>query len=440
VLLCAVCAGCAWIRPAQSGTPESTERERADLPTVYNPATGNYEPVEHPQELVDTVVFTEDTRTTPVTSIEDPARGKKAVYDLTFLMPFGAEGIIDVDEGVEPKLRRFLHYYGGVKMALAEMREDGLYFNTRVYDCGESASRLRSILRGIDPPDAMIGPYDLESLRGAAEYGSKNRVPVFSPWAPGIPMESDNAHFIQLNPGLDVHAAAIVGYVEQYLPGARVLLVARSEARERSRLELFQKARRLSEIPFEELIIADSTADLNLTSLEGLLEAETETVFILPLYSRSDEDFINAFMRKLHAEKGEAEVHVFGLPQWLSFSRLNQDYMENTSVHVSAVQFIDITDPDVRRFEERYFSEYGTVPEPAAYQGYTFVKFLGKSLHRYGRGFLEDISENEDEKLLFRIRPVYEDPRPERRNPVRFYQNEAIEILQFSDHAFRRPK
>ena len=191
-------------------------------------------------------------------------------------------------------------------------------------------------------------------------------------------------------------------------------------------------------IPFENLIIADSTADLNNTSLVDLLPEKDTTAFILPLYSRNDEEFINAFMRKLHAEKGEATVYVFGLPQWLTFSRLNPDYMENTNVHVSAVHFMDPTDTTVYLFERQFLSQYGTIPEPAAFQGYTFMRYLGQSLYHYGTDFLEAISGLPDGYGVYNIQPVFRSKDAERRNPINYYENRAVEILEFTDHAFHR--
>lgn len=432
-------AGCTASKQAKKGPQPKDDTETSDVPQVYNPVTGKYEPVEDPRVLIDTVEFTENTETEPVGVIDKPGTEKKEVYHLTMLLPLDAQYQGAFLDGIDPRLRRFLHYYAGARMAIQDLNTRGIRLETEVLDCGESLESTRQLLRNLKDPDVVIGPYEMESLKEAAAFASKEHVPVFSPWTPSIPVEKHNPYFVQLNPGLEAHVEAIVEYIDTRLVHAKVYTVARDDVRERSRLDLFhtEHLEHPGLPPYEDLIISDASADLNNTPLTAFLSKDTATVFVLPHYSRSDEDFVSAFLRKLHAEQGNSTVYVFGMPQWLTFGKLRPDYMESANVHVSTAHYVDHNDTTIHDFQRRFLQTYGTVPDPAAHQAYSFIEFLGESLEAYGTGFLEEVT-SQSGSSDYRIRPVYMTDDAEIRRPVLYYENRAIHILKYEDSAFRK--
>ena len=437
-VLLILCFGCASVKKGTKSA--STDAPDRELPQVYNPETGEYEPVENPLDLVDTIEFIEDLTIPPVEETEEVVFVKKDEYELTLLVPFQASRISEYTSGIDPRLRRFVHYYAGVRMALRELNLRGIRLKTNVYDTRETSERTEELLGGMKRPDLIIGPYQIESLKHAEEYARKHRVPLFSPWTPSIPVERSNPYFVQLLPGLDAHAKAIVEYIDENLPDSRVYLTARNDPRETGRFSLYQEPHleRDGAIPYHEFIIEDSTVALIDTPLDGMLSEDTSTVFILPHYSRRDEDFIASLLRKLHAEKGESEVYVFGLPQWPSFQKLRPDYLESTNVHISSSFYVDYSSPEIRAFQQEFLDIYGTIPEQSAFQGYTLVKYLGEALFQFGPGFLEHLSQPEASNDFFRIIPTYESEDTElRRQRVRIYENTAIHILRFVDQKFR---
>ncbi len=436
--------GCSSLKPAQNrpATSDHPPQKTETAPQVYNPRTGKYEPVEDPGKLVDTIRFQENTEVTPIGQEGSKVYGRKDVYDIAFLIPFNAEKTTSLDQGIDPKVRRFLHYYGGVKMALEDLDASGVHLSARIYDTQESAETAKQYLRTLRNVDVVVGPYETESLADAAAFSSQTKIPVFSPWTPTIPLDADFPSFVQLTPGLEAHAEALVKYIDANLSGAKVYMVARDDVREKNRLNLFREVHDKSGTgaPYEELIIKHTSASLDSTKLEGILTDQDTTVFIIPYYSRNDEDFVNAILRKLHAEQGTGVAYVFGMPQWLTFNRLNPDYLESAHAHISTAYFMDPSDPEVLKFERRFFSEYSALPEPAAYQGFTFVHFLGDALQRYGSGFLDMLSDRfvTTGTAEFDLVPVYRNPVQETQNVPNYLENRAIQILEFRDLAFHR--
>ncbi len=435
------CFGCSALKPAQKPVPHDQTKEIDKRPRVYNPATGKYEPVEDPKLLVDTIEFKEDKQTKPIGSIDDKITGKKALYNVAFLIPFDSDDNSGYSENTDPKVRRFLHYYGGVKMALQDLADSGVRIAADVYDTKDSPEEARRLIQRLNNMDAVVGPYETESLRDAALFSTRRKVPVFSPWTPSIPLDTDCPWFVQLTPGLEAHAAAMVNYIDEYLGDAQVYMVARNDVREKNRLNIFRDAHaKNSAGQYEELIIDDASVNLSSTVLSKLIQPDGTTVFIMPFFSRNDEDFVNAFLRKLHAEKQTATVHVFGMPQWMTFGKLNPDYLESAHVHISTAYFVDSNDPEVKEFQRRFLETYGTLPEPAAHQAFTFVNFLGQALDKYGTGFLDIASDRLTllNDRYFDLVPVYRNPEPERHNTANYLENQAIQILEFKDHAYRK--
>ena len=97
---------------------------------------------------------------------------------------------------------------------------------------------------------------------------------------------------------------------------------------------------------------------------------------------------------------------------------------------------MDTRDPEVQEFQHAFLERYGTIPDASAYQGYSFIEFLGESLHRHGTGFLGQVYGIASDGYL--IQPVYRNQDAEQKRPVSWYENQAIHILHFSDHAYRK--
>ena len=189
--------------------------------------------------------------------------------------------------------------------------------------------------------------------------------------------------------------------------------------------------------PIEKLVIDAATVVPDSNDFTTIYVPDMLNVFVMPYYQRADEDFINDFIRKVHAEHGEVEVVVIGLPQWMNFRSMNPDHLEGLNTHITAVQFVDNTDEEIQDFNARFYVKYGNIPEPAAWQGYELTRYIGESLNNYGTGFLTDISSENNPD--FRIRPVFQgEPRPEQNNKIQYFENKGVEILLFVNQQFHR--
>ena len=440
VLLClALClAACAGTR---KGTTSGSTG--SDVPMVYNPKTGKYEPAPS-GSLVDTVKWTKDTGAKPpVTTYDARPEGKRDVYQVSMLMPFNAQRHAYFQQDIDPRTSRFLNYYCGALLAQRDLASSGIKIDLSSADTREDIELTEKKLREHSSSDVIVGPYNRDCLLAAAEFADKKKVPVFSPWTPTVSLERPSEFFVQVTPGLQSHANAAMAFITRHFSDAEVYLVGLSDGSTRSRLSVYSQAYQRYEKggkPIHEMILPKGVydyPDIDMTTMFGE-ENTSRYVFVLPYYLPSDQELINAFLRKLHAEKAESEVYVFGLPQWTSFSKINSDYLESLGAYITSVQHVDSSDPAYQAFVEQYFGEFHAIPEPAAWEGYKLMRFIGKSLDEYGVGFLEDIVNVQSNEGYF-IKPVFErGSAPERNNKVLYYQNDEIDVLQYAGYTYRK--
>jgi hypothetical protein len=426
-------------------TPSTTHRpddkSHENEVRVYDPATGTYKWVPKDMVKVDTVKMKEDDTPPLVTDedeVSDKPDTKKRQYSISMLLPFSSASQYDVMNN-DAKLGRFVQYYAGVQLAVEEVDPFGRDFLIHAFDAEglTQADHLMARDPNLAKADVIIGPYEKDGLEKIAEYGLNKEKFVISPWLPAFSTQTENPYFIQAVPGLGAHATAITNFLSQSVPFKKIYLVARDVPAEINRLLLFKKDPGLD---VEDLIIKDKTPELMNTDLKSKLVPEG-SVFILPYYAKADESFVNSFLRKLHAEKELEDVTVVGLPQWIGFSNLNSNYMENLSVHLSISTFLDVDHPQYKSFRGRFFDRYHTDPDLQAFLGYDLMKWIASTVKKGGKeAFISpDAQWSQGIASGFTIQPVFKagDAKDVEMHTPLYYENVYIRIIKYNELDFR---
>jgi hypothetical protein len=300
----------------------------------------------------------------------------------------------------------------------------GFTFQLSSYEAGETDAATEVLLKepALPEADVIIGPYVKEGIEL-----------IISPWLPAFTIAEENPYFIQALPGLNSHADAISRFLADDCAGKKIFLVARNIPSDINRLNLFKKDQWLQT---EDLIIDDATPDLLQTELKTLFAPEG-TVFVLPHFAKSDETFINSFLRKLHAEKELEDIMVVGFPQWMGFSNLNANYMESLSVHLSVSTFTDIDHPDYEGFRSKFYNRFHISPEIHAFLGYDLMKWIASTLKKGGKEALVSPLASWKEGMAsgFDIQPVFktdDSSNSEMKTPL-YYENAHIRIIRYKD-------
>ncbi|CAH0999920.1 hypothetical protein LEM8419_01168 [Neolewinella maritima] len=469
-------SSCELFRPVDSTRPSTTDRtdrEKEDLDPVqsrrvFDPETGTYVTVNAPTIPMDTVQWTEVTtgENGPITAdtsfvyvapipaapglppVRQTGTGRNGSrlltgYGVDFVLPFLTDRNRGEQEQIDPNSLWALHFYSGAEMALDELRTESISFDVRVQDSRASVSKLDAVI-GSDAfqrSQLIIGPYVKEQVTQVAEAVRGLEKVLISPYSAATGITESNTNYIQVNPTLETHLRSLLGHAFRTQGADRIVLVA--PAGERQRLAYFQDEYKLltgddQVEPLEELIISGAVPDLS-QYLRG-----RRTVFMVPVYA--DEAFVSNFLRQAYqntvSERGD-NVAIYGLPQWAGFERLNGDFIEGTNVHISSSVFLDPLDPGVRQFRREFYDRFATLPRDEAYIGYDITRYFLKMAARYGTRFQFELERNPEDLLhtSFRFAPVAVVPASAtdlEEAVIDRFENKFVNILRYSDYAYRR--
>jgi len=422
---------CAGPRPVVRSTPRPSN-DKPETTRIYDPTTDTYvtvpadampDTIKWQPESTPPAVSDRHAQELPVKEVPAKPAETKSLVTVTMALPVSTEG---PEKWADPRLNRFVQFYAGLRLAIEE--ENPLRRNIALRIT--SAGRL-AVSGEPGTPDIIIGPYDRDSIEQTlARLADKSTI-LISPWLPAFTPRHNGSHFIQLTPGLERHAEAIMSFIRADLAGQEVVLVARDEPSERSRINTFRQFGSGLE---KELIVTDKSATLEVLDLSSYFHS-SGTVFVLPYYSRQDEDFVNRFLRKVQADKGEHPVTVFGLPQWTGFNNLNSHAMEAVGLYLSEPAWPSADPVVLQDFRERFFARHHTVPDINAMQGYDLGRWLVETLDRQGfEGLTQSDAEWNDGLCSgYSIRPVMMQDRP---GEVLYYENAFVRIVRFVEQDF----
>lgn len=322
---------------------------------------------------------------TPIT----PYSGQ--TYRLALLLPFLTNQADPSGQPVPEKSELALQFFGGAKLALQKLStEEGLNLSVDVFDTQINDADFQRLFSNprLDKAQVLIGPVRSSHVALLAERIKQTHQILISPESPSMDMTRQNPDFIQINPSLRAHCAAITRFVLQHHRPEDVTLVCKQK--EADRLPYFQQANAPGNPPFAQLVVPDAALNFDNIDLRPYFKPGRTAVFILPTWA--SQDFVMAFLQKLHISRGNTQVEVYGMPQWTNFENIEPEYFAEMNVHISSASYVDRTSPEAREFRQAFYSAYGTVPDDNAYNGYDVTLFAGNMLKKYGLSFPQRLS------------------------------------------------
>jgi len=411
------------------------------------PRPGATKPTDRPgrAEPMDTVRWTPSPAAKP--PIKDSpgapttAPGSGPTYRLALLLPF-LTGQADLGgTSVPEKSALALQFYGGATLALQRLSEEGMNLSVEVFDTqvnDEDFQRLLSNPR-LTKAQVLIGPVRPSHVSIMAERIKQTRQILISPESPSMDLTSRNPDFIQINPSLRAHCAAITRHILQRHRADAVVLV--SKQKEADRLPFFQQANAPGNKPFAELVLPDAATNFDHTDFSPYFKPGRSTVFVLPTWA--SQDFVMAFLRKLYTAKGSNAVDVYGMPQWKNFESIEPVYFSSLNVHITAASFVNRDTEEARAFRQAFYTAYGAVPDDNAYNGYDITMLTGNLLRHYGLSFPQRLP---TERPMEGLRGKYQfgktysgtgtAPANDQLEAFDYLENMFVHILKFQNYRF----
>lgn len=397
-------------------------------------------------DKIDTIVWKEiPSKSQDKTSTDDSGKLDEKTSEKPFeqihmmaLIPFKAGEVDTSVNNISSTNLRFVHYYAGMKMALDEFNNSQqIPIQLDVYDTGES-DRTGELLNSNETkrPQIVIGPYKSEALKYSADWAKKNKTYVISPWISSSTITEKNPYYFQVKAGLNAHYQLINDHVRSNFEVENILLISKSK--EESKSKLFNNQQAGTKNIKEEIISEEDLAIRSEPILEKLLKEEGPTVFILPLASLRDENYIYHFLRRVISEKKNKTVYVYGMYKWLDMKSEIQEYINTLDVRISISNFVDGDRPEVKAFKRKYFEWYNEFPSEDAMEGYDLIKYLIRSLKKYGSSFYLNVDEPASEFLetQFLFKPVYKNVQsPE--SEIDYYENTYIRLVELKENKIK---
>ncbi len=360
------------------------------------------------------------------------------VYRLIALIPFKANLADTSSAKLNSTSLRYVHFYAGMKMAIDEFEKDsGKKILVDVYDC-ESITEATEVLNKYDnkPPHLIIGPQKVEALKYVADWAKMHETTVLSPWVSSSSISEANPYYVQTKAGLSAHYQNINEHARSRYPAENIYLISKGEDESKSKnFNDSTKRKNITEKVIKESDLANGVDPI----ITPLLKEEGPTVFILPLASNKDENYIYHFLRRAASEKTNKEIIVYGTYKWLEMRSEIIDYLNVYKIRLSISNYFDQDNYSIKSFKKKYFEKYREFPSQDVLEGYDVMKYSIKGLRALGPDFhmRNSVVEANYLETSFDIQPVRKSKTAKDSDPIDYFENNYIKMVELRNNRYR---
>lgn len=329
----------------------------------------------------------------PLSETAEVETSIKDTYKVAVLVPLYTAQASKVYEN--ENLKRMLHFYLGMQLAADKMNRGKPQINYDVFDIEAGSNRLDRLIRtdSLEAYDFIVGPYKTADLKAVAQLGKEKNLPIISPWNSNSSITENNPYYIQLKPGLKVHAEFISNYVVKNFNSADVYLVASEmDEREISTLDYFSNsvAFKQSEnlkLTLKKLILpTEPNTEFN-KIVQRAVDGDRTKIFIVPYWSNWD--FVNKLLNRILISKNEDDnIYVFGLPNMLESGEVGPELFDQLNIRLSYFNFVDLSQSEVINFRQQFFDTYKELPFDDTFLGYDLVTWMSSAIKEHGTDFV----------------------------------------------------
>lgn len=405
--------------------------------------------------LVDTVKWTEkqmdapskfqdsSQSTAPVKTEKSKLKNTKLSknnesFHIVTLLPVKWNETDTLNSKIASQALRYLHFYAGMEMAADELQgklSKPIKITTHlVSDSMELESALKKYESNL--PHLIVAPQKAELVKYTATWGLNHETSVISPWVSGSSIAETNPYYIQIKPTLIAQYKFINDEVRRMYPIQNAILILREEDETK---ELYFNN---NQYPQKMQVKVLKESDLITAAdpiIQALLKESGSTVFILPMGSIKDENFIYHFLRRVSAEKESKDVVVFGMSKWLEMKSDIIDQIQSQKVLLSASNFIDNESSELKYFKRKYFDHFREFPSNDVLEGYDLMNYCLQYLSRYGPDF--HLIKNAPPlgkyyQTNFDLEPVYKENNKDKEIPD-YYENAFLKMVELKGNRIR---
>ena len=255
---------CELLKPARSTNTDSNNGEElGDIhgKRIFDPETGTYITIEETvTETMDTIIWkdvppgSDPPITSETVAVVQQGNTSKVIgtgqfgsqllssYNIAVMLPFLTDRFSETAPELQNNSLWAVNFYGGMKLALEDLGQEGANFNVSVIDTKANEASVQSLLRSPEVGNShlIIGPYRRDNVRLVADYARDNNKTLVSPQSAAAGLSTKNSNYVQVSPTLKTHCEAITRHaLKDYRPD-QIVLVARDNPSEITRFQFFR--------------------------------------------------------------------------------------------------------------------------------------------------------------------------------------------------------
>lgn len=289
---------------------------------------------------------------------------------------------------------RMVEYYQGFLMAVDSLKRSGTSIDLYTYDSGTTASSVNAILAKpeMQQMNIIFGPLYAEQIKPMADFANKHHIRLVIPFTSRDNTVYRNPDIYQINtPQSYLYSEVYEHFIRQFPRAHVIFLNAKAGAEEKAD---FIKGLR-EELNSKQISFADLSEDATSTQMQAALQQDKSNVFVptsgsntvliktLPQLSAMVSD-------SLYREKINAEVHLFGYPEWQTYTKDHLSAFFDLDTYFYASFYTNNLLAAPRSFYANFRSWYGKDMEERypkyGMLGFDTGYFFLKGLALYGSG------------------------------------------------------
>ena len=382
----------------------------------------------------------------------DSSFSHKRRYRIAVVLPFMSRGFIaSPAKEIPASSMKAVEMYEGILMAIDSL-QGKLSIQVDVFDSMRDTSIIRQIIDSdtLKNVDLIIGPVTSQNVKILADYARDNKTYLVSPLNARADLTFDNPYYIQINPSFPSHARNIVQHLTkiQYTDRSKTLenkYIFISGPSDSARLSQLTNAFRLQfSLPDQPLnILRCYSNSIDEKALDRFIDPTKNNILLVPSKSES---FVYNVLREAQKfltttnDHKKSAITVVGLDQWRYFTRINFDYYEELSLHMSSEYYFDKYAEQTQTIQKNYANRFGINPREFGIIGFDIMKWVGLSLKYFGSHFIHHAWKRHQRgyHTIFNLQPLYEkitnDELNMESNLVRCYENRHLHFLKFDQY------
>lgn len=372
---------------------------------------------------VDTII-NENVLQEQVQQIYDSLKtdNSKQTIDVALILPY----MLNVAKA-NKDAKLYTEFYKGFLLAVDSLRQStDKTINIFTYDTENNLSKVESILSNpeLKNVDIIFAPDDMAQMDLICSFAKVNKIEVINTFIIKNDIYNSNEHFLQLNIPHSYMYAKVFDEAVTLFSDYNIIFISHEGSAVKDIIPDFRKFMKEHNISPTDFKFSKS---LKSEDLDSLLLPGEKYLLVPTNSSKSMLSKINIAIRKIKAERLDAQISVLGYPEWTSYLKEYKEALNEMDTYIYSRFFVDDTSKIYEDFSLKYKHWYGANMIYATPQfgllGFDCGMFFITQLDKNGRNFVN---------IPSKYQGIQNDFNFERVNNWGGFINESLYFIHFS--------